>query len=224
MLCNPSMVNQLYNGGMKQRVDPGMAFESQYWQSGMLRVAGIDEAGRGCWAGPVTAGAVILPAALDGIERMKGVRDSKQLSATQREALLPVVKQTAICWSVGWASNVEIDAFGIVPATRLAMRRAIASLSPFPQALLIDAVRLPEVELPQQSMNYGDSLCLSIAAASICAKVYRDRWMVQAEKRFPGYGFLQHKGYGTRQHRQALDDFGPCAIHRFSFRPLEEPR
>ena len=184
-------------------------------------MAGIDEAGRGCWAGPVTAGAVIFPPEVELTARLEGVRDSKQMTHKQRESILPIIQQYALAWAVGWASNVEVDAYGIVPATRLAMSRAIHSLQMMPLALVIDAVKLPEVKLQQQSMKFGDSLSLSIAAASICAKVYRDRWMVKAGERYSDYGFSQHKGYGTKQHQKALKDYGPCELHRFSFRPLK---
>lgn len=201
---------------------PTLDYETTYWKSGLLRVAGVDEAGRGCWAGPVTAAAVILPAS-EGIQNaLVGVRDSKKLTAKQREQLLSVIQEKSLYWGVGWATNVEIDAIGIVPATRLAMVRAITGSMPAPQALLIDAISLPDLEIPQQSMNFGDSISLSIAAASICAKVFRDRWMAQAGQMYSSYGFAQHKGYGTRQHRQALNRLGACPIHRMSFRPLRK--
>lgn len=201
---------------------PTFFYEKEFWKSKILRVAGIDEAGRGCWAGPVTAGAVIFPVEDDLVERLQGVRDSKQMTHKQRESLLPIIQENALTWAVGWASNIEIDALGIVPATRLAMQRAINSLLVMPQALVIDAVKLPDIDLPQHSMNYGDALSMSIAAASICAKVCRDRRMVMAGKQYPGYGFGKHKGYGTKQHRKALAVQGPCELHRFSFRPLKQ--
>lgn len=210
-----------YNCEMAKKQPPTFQFEQAFWQRRLLRVAGVDEAGRGCWAGPVTAGAVIFPADQAINEPLGGIHDSKQLTKKQRESLIPVIQRHALTWAVGWASNVEIDAYGIVPATRLAMRRTIHSLKVSPQALVIDAVKLPVIGLPQHSMKFGDSLSLSIAAASICAKVFRDRWMEQAEERFPGYGFAQHKGYGTKQHRLALNRIGACELHRFSFRPLK---
>lgn len=210
-----------YNCEMVSKQTPTFQFEQAFWQYGLLHVAGVDEAGRGCWAGPVTAGAVIFPADEVIAEQLDGVRDSKQMTHKKRESLLPVIQKQALAWSVGWASNIEIDAYGIVPATRLAMNRAIHSLKVPPQALVIDAVRLPVIDLPQRSMKFGDALSWSIAAASICAKVYRDRWMAQAEERYPGYGFARHKGYGTRQHQQALKTIGPCELHRFTFRPLK---
>ena len=201
---------------------PTLTYEQEFWHHGFNLIAGIDEAGRGCWAGPVTAGAVILPADEGVLKQLTGVRDSKLMTTAQREKLLPVVQRTAVSWAVGWATNVEIDAIGIVPATRLAMKRAVSALSVFPEAALIDAVKLPDLEIPQNSMKFGDRLSLSIAAASICAKVYRDRWMMACDKIYPGYGFAQHKGYGTQHHRKALKEKGACAIHRFSFRPLSE--
>ncbi len=207
---------------MEKKAPPTFQFERRFWERGFAKVAGVDEAGRGCWAGPVTAGAVIFPADESAAGRLAGVRDSKQLTPHQREALLPVIQQNSWSWAAGWATNVEIDAYGIVPATRLAMLRAIRSLLIQPQALLIDAVQLPAVAVPQDSMKFGDALSLSIAAASIIAKVFRDRWMAAADTRYPGYGFSQHKGYGTRQHQQALKDLGASALHRMSFRPLQD--
>jgi ribonuclease HII len=205
---------------MNQKIMTTTSLEQGFWQNGYPLVSGDDESGRGCWAGPVTAGAVILPAEPTISNDLPGVTDSKQLTAKQREMLLPLIQEFAVAWAVGWASNIEIDCLGIVPATRLAMQRAIACLAPPPQALLIDAVTLSAVPLPQQSPKFGDSISLSIAAASICAKVFRDRWMTQADRSYPGYGFAEHKGYGTRQHQAALRASGPCALHRFSFRPL----
>lgn len=204
-----------------RREGPTLENESWFWTRGYRAVAGLDEAGRGAWAGPVYAGAVIF--APQGTEwaALTGVRDSKQLSPVQREAALPVIQATALAWGVGWASAMEIDALGIVPATRLAMGRALAALAVAPDALLIDALRLPEVPLPQHSFPFADALSLTVAAAGIVAKVSRDRWMrEQAEVDFAGYGFGQHKGYGTRQHQEALAARGPCAIHRRKFAPV----
>ncbi|MEE4194288.1 MAG: ribonuclease HII [Anaerolineae bacterium] len=207
---------------MEKKVLPTFQYERQFWDRGLIEVAGVDEAGRGCWAGPVTAGAIIFPADERCASLLAGVRDSKQMSPKQREMLLPVIQQNACTWAVGWATNVEIDAYGIVPATRLAMLRAIESLLVKPQALLIDAVQLFSVAVPQHSMKFGDALSLSIAAASIVAKVFRDRWMMKADNRFPGFGFAQHKGYGTRQHQQALTDRGASVLHRMTFRPIRD--
>jgi ribonuclease HII len=205
---------------MEKGKAPTIQCEHAWWQRSFVRVAGVDEAGRGAWAGPVTAGAVILPQ-IKGLEnQLTGVRDSKQMNARQRDFMLDKIQQVAIAWAVGWATNVEIDMVGILPATRLAMQRAVACLQPAAQVLIIDAVHLPALALPQESMKFGDQLSLSIAAASICAKVYRDRWMQSADSLYPGYGFARHKGYGTRQHQEAMAELGVCELHRFSFRPM----
>lgn len=207
--------------GKRLRVVPTLTTEATFWAQGLARVAGLDEAGRGCWAGPVFAAAVILPQLSDAPAALSGVRDSKQLSALQRETQFAAIAATALAVGVGRAEAAEIDALGIVPATRLAMRRALAALALAPQALIIDALRLPEIALPQQAFPYADALSLSAAAAGIAAKVSRDRWMVEvAEVDFPGYGFAQHKGYGTRQHAAALEQLGVCALHRRSFAPI----
>ena len=200
---------------------PTILFEQAWWQRSFDFVAGVDEAGRGAWAGPVTAGAVILPKEKDLERLLAGVRDSKQMSAHQRDVMLEKVDQVAVAWGVGWASNVEIDMVGILPATRLAMQRAVASLQPSAQVLIIDAVNLPALTLPQESMKFGDQLSLSIAAASICAKVYRDRWMQAADHMYPRYGFACHKGYGTKQHQGAIEELGVCELHRFAFKPMK---
>lgn len=187
------------------------------WRAGFERVAGLDEAGRGAWAGPVVAAAVILPR---HARLPDTVRDSKLLSPAQRETLFPLICQTAVAWGVGQASHIEIDTLGIVPATRLAMTRAIQALTVQPDALLIDAVTLPAVSLRQRVLYHADTLCLSVAAASILAKVTRDRLMVELDGQYPGYGFAAHKGYGTAAHRQALAANGASPIHRLTYRPL----
>ncbi len=187
-------------------------------QAGQALVAGVDEAGRGAWAGPVVAGAVILNPA--DVEVLRAVNDSKQLSPRQRAELYPAIIQHCTAHGLGQASAEEIDAIGIVPATRLAMERAIGVLSPQPAALIIDAVRLPQITLPQAVFNFADCISLSVAAASILAKVTRDYLMIQADGLYPAYGFAQHKGYGTRFHQAALQSMGPCALHRRSFKPI----
>lgn len=200
---------------------PGLAYEQRLWKGGYVRVAGLDEAGRGAWAGPVVAAAVILPpddAALS--QHLLGVRDSKQLTPARRELLLEVIQQHARAWGVGAVPPVGIDELGIVPATRKAMQLALEALSPPADYLLIDYLRLPEVALPQTSMPKGDARILSVAAASIVAKVSRDRMMVELDLAYPGYGLGQHKGYGTAQHRAALEALGPSATHRLSFAPV----
>lgn len=187
-------------------------------------ISGLDEAGRGALAGPVTAGAVILP--LDHPEKLlelAEIDDSKQLSAAKREGFFALITELALTWGVGSASAAEIDAHGILPATRLAMARALQELSPQPTYLLIDGrLRLKAVNLPQQSIIRGDSLSLSIAAASILAKVTRDREMIGHALTFPDFGFERHKGYGTAVHRAAIKIYGPCEIHRRTFAPLKQ--
>jgi ribonuclease HII len=200
---------------------PTLDCETRLWAAGYRYVAGLDEAGRGAWAGPVVAAAVILPPDdPELVQHLEGVRDSKQLTATRREALLEVIQRRVLVWGVGAVSPAEIDALGIVPATRKAMALALRSLSPPADYLLIDYLSLSNLPLPQKSLPKGDARVLSIAAASIVAKVSRDRMMVQLQDRLPGYGFARHKGYGTPQHRAALAKLGPSVVHRLSFAPL----
>ena len=202
------------------RARPGLRHERALQRRGHAHVAGIDEAGRGAWAGPVVAAAVILnPAKVSSLRR---VRDSKQLSPRQRESLFPVVQAACLAWGIGQAGAAEIDALGIVPATRLAMRRAVAGLSLPPDALIFDALQLPDIPLPQRAFNFADSISLSVAAASILAKVTRDRSMAELAAAFPGYGFERHKGYGTQAHQAALRALGACAAHRMTFKPIRE--
>ena len=200
---------------------PTIEVEQAFWQQGFTRVAGLDEVGRGPWAGPVYAAAVVLPNCPDDLEILSDVRDSKRLSARRRELLSEQIVDVALTVGIGAADVDEVDALGIVPATRLAMRRALARLDVPPQALILDALRLPRIALPQRAFPRADAQCLSVAAASIVAKVARDHWMIEtAEVKYPGYGFAQHKGYGTRQHQAALDRLGVCPLHRRSFRPI----
>ena len=199
---------------------PDLEFEKPLWEKGLLYIAGVDEAGRGSWAGPVSAGAVILPEDLGLLDTLSGVRDSKQMTPRQRTIWAERIKEVVMAWGVGFASHAEIDTLGIVPATRLAMQRAIQSLDPIPQHLLIDAVKLNEVKISQSSYKKGDARCLSIAAASVLAKTERDLWMVAAAEEYPDYFFERHKGYGTRAHQKALQSLGPCQIHRKSFAPV----
>jgi len=202
------------------RIDPDLGYEQALWAAGVERVAGVDEAGRGAWAGPVAAGAVILPAHFNPPERLAGVRDSKQMSPRQRALWAVQIRAVALAWGVGMASAEEIDALGIVPATRLAMQRALAQLLPPAQHVLLDALRLPQVALPQQALIKGDARVLSIAAASVLAKTARDALMVELAQQYPGYGLERHKGYGTAAHQAALLALGACAIHRQTFAPL----
>ena len=202
---------------------PDLQEELDLYAAGHIRVAGLDEAGRGAWAGPVSAAAVVLPLRrADLSDRLGGVRDSKQLSPAQRETLLPIILDVAEAVGVGWATPAEVDEWGIVPATREAMGRAVAQLDGQVDALLLDYVRLPDLDLPQRALPKADVRCLSVAAASIVAKVTRDRLMVALDHDFPGYGLARHKGYGTRQHREALAVLGPSPIHRMSWRPVLE--
>ena len=204
-------------------MQPNLDEELELYAAGYTRVAGIDEVGRGAWAGPVYAAAVVLPLErADLLDLLAGVRDSKQLSPAQREVLLPRILQVAKAVGIGWASPAEVDEAGIVAATRRAMACAVASLNGQADALLIDHVRLPDVALPQQAFPKADARCLSVAAASIVAKVTRDRLMVALERDYPGYGFASHKGYGTPAHRTALQRLGPSAIHRMSWRPIRQ--
>ncbi len=201
---------------------PDLSFEIKQWGSGYSRVAGIDEAGRGSWAGPVMAGAVILP--YDDPElpfKLNGVRDSKQMSAIQRERWAVRIREVAIAVACGWAECFEIDEMGILPATRLAMCRALEGLGRSADYLLIDAVKLPMVDIPQTSLIKGDARSLSIAAASIIAKTERDHRMELLEEIIPGYGFARHKGYGTAFHRQALYEKGVSPEHRRTYAPVK---
>ena len=200
-------------------VQPTLDFEFELWQAGVLRVAGIDEAGRGAWAGPVASGAVILPPEPRVLERLAGVRDSKQMTPLQRARWAEEIRAAALAWGTGFASHEEVDVLGILPATRLSMLRALDNLALPPEFLLIDAVRLP-VSLPQCAIIKGDQRSLSIAAASVLAKTARDAFMVEQDRYYPGYEFRLHKGYGTRLHQLALLAQGPCAIHRRSFAPV----
>jgi ribonuclease HII len=186
-------------------------------------VAGIDEAGRGCWAGPVVAAAVVLSeAAVRDPALLAGVDDSKVLSAQRRAGLFERITQQAAGWAVGVVPAHVIDTHGILEATRLAMQVAVLRLPMLPGALLIDAVRLPAWPCAQRAIIKGDALCLSIAAASVVAKVTRDRLMSALDAFDPHYGFAAHKGYGTAAHYAALQAHGPCTQHRRTFRPIAE--
>ncbi len=196
-------------------------------------IAGLDEAGRGCLAGPVVAAAIMLPLLSPPQENggmppgnllscFAGVRDSKQLVARERERLYEVIMQHALAVGIGIGSVEVIDERNILQATKYAMRAALDQLAMAPQALLLDAINLPDVELLQRSIIKGDELCLSIAAASIIAKVTRDRIMIRLHEHYPAYGFAQHKGYGTEAHLAALRQYGATPHHRRSFAPVRE--
>jgi ribonuclease HII len=200
--------------------DPDMVEELALHARGFRLVAGLDEVGRGALAGDVVAGAVILPSDAGVLQRLHGVRDSKQLTPRQRSMLRERIQAEAIAIGLGRVSAQEIDRIGIAPATRQAMRLAVASLDVAPDFLLIDAVRLPDLAIPQKSLIKGDVHCLCIAAASIMAKVFRDTMMKELDQTYPGYGFALHKGYGTAMHCQALRLIHPCPIHRQSYAPV----
>jgi ribonuclease HII len=193
--------------------------------TGARYVVGIDEAGRGALAGPVVAAAVILPLHRpETLRELDGVNDSKQLTPTDRDHFYDLICRHALSFGVGSTPSHIIDEIGIIPANVLAMEQALSALQPAGEYLLIDGrMRLRRVALPQQSIIRGDSLSLSIAAASILAKVSRDRHMIDLEAQFPQYGFARHKGYATPQHLASLAHYGPCAIHRHSFAPIRQP-
>ena len=214
------------------RTDPSLTFEQDLWQGGFRHLAGLDDAGRGALAGPVVVGAVILPddpyllspskKSQDNL--LRGVRDSKQMTPLARESAALRIKQIARRWSVGFASSEEIDSEGIVRATRLAALRAVHDLCLWPEYLLTDLrLVLPQLDFPQTSLVKGDTLCLSIAAASVLAKTARDACMREMDMQVPGYGLGKHKGYGTSAHRLALKHLGYSSIHRKTFVLKESP-
>ena len=188
-------------------------YEAQAWRTGVTLVAGVDEAGRGPLAGPVVAAAVII--APD--RRIKGLADSKVLTPEQRETLFHVISERAVAVGVGIIDQETIDRINILQATRLAMADALARLTVAPDLVITDFVALRDLACPQRNRVDGDARCASVAAASIIAKVTRDRLMLEADRRFPEYGFARHKGYGTPEHLAALDRWGPCPLHRRTF-------
>ena len=192
-------------------------FERQARAQGATHVAGVDEVGRGALFGPVVAAAVILPEKT----RLPGLRDSKQLKVSDRERLATEIHSLALAVSIAEIDAATIDRVNIYQATRLAMRTAVSRLSPAPQHLLIDAMRIDH-PCPQTSITYGDSLSISIAAASVIAKVHRDGLMCQLDAQFPQYGLARHKGYATAEHRAAILQHGPCPLHRKSFAPVAQ--
>jgi len=192
-----------------------LRYEKNAWASGAVMVAGVDEVGRGSLFGPVVAAAVIL----DRDYRIRGLRDSKLLLAERRELLAPRIREHAVAWAVAAVDAARIDQINIYHASRLAMREAVMRLQPAADHLLIDAMRL-DCELPQKAIIHGDALSASIAAASILAKVERDRMMCEWDAVFPEYGLASHKGYSTPQHLAALSEYGPTPLHRQSFAPV----
>ena len=204
------------------KVKPDLARELKLVSTGHRFIAGIDEAGRGALAGPVVAAAVVLPLdRLDLARALSEVRDSKQLTPAARQRCSEEVQEIALSVGIGEASAKEVDDLGLLPATRAAMRRAVQALDPQPSCLLIDHMRIPELDIAQEPVTRGDQSVLSIAAASLVAKVWRDRLMAELAERYDGYGFERHKGYGTERHRQALARLGPCAEHRHSYAPVQ---
>ena len=203
---------------------PDLSFELPLWESGVRYIAGIDEAGRGPLAGPVCAAAVILTPDPSLPQSLQGVRDSKQMLPAQRAFWAETLKRKAASFGIGFASPAEIDRLGILPATLLAVERALARLTIQPEHLLLDHLKLPDRKTPQTSITKGDARSISIAAASILAKTSRDSLMCEMDSRYPAYGFAQHKGYATPAHLRALAETGPCPIHRYSFAPIRHNR
>ena len=188
-------------------------YEGHAWRSGLARVAGLDEAGRGPLAGPVVAAAVVI----DPARRIRGLADSKLLAPERRAELFDVIQTRALAVGVAVVEHDTIDRVNILEATRLAMRGALTRLAVLPELVITDAVALPGLSCPQRNLIDGDFRCATVAAASIIAKVTRDRIMLEADAQFPQYGFARHKGYGTAEHLAALDRLGPCPIHRRTF-------
>ncbi len=198
---------------------PDFAFEDDLAARGFARVAGVDEAGRGPLAGPVTAAAVILPRSFC----CSGLDDSKKLSKKRREELYEEITGNAgVIWAVAFVEPAEIDEINILRATHLAMARAIDALAEKPEIALVDGLPVKGLAIVHEAIVKGDSLSSSIAAASVIAKVTRDRVMAMIGEEFPEYGFIRHKGYGTREHLEALGKHGPCRHHRRSFQPLSQ--
>ncbi len=203
---------------MPPQVGPLARFDREKSGRGRRLLAGVDEAGRGCWAGPVVAAAVILP---DGW-CPEGLDDSKVLTPRQREAFYEKIQASALSWGACAVSSMEIDQTNILRATLAAMARSVARLDPVPDLVLVDGLQVPEVPFSVEALVKGDATSAAIAAASVVAKVLRDRVMTAWDRHYPGYGFASHKGYGAATHRQALERLGPCPLHRFSYRPVAD--
>ena len=216
-----ALLNEIRNRQAKNRTETRrlfrlLTYEREARAQGHVHIAGVDEAGMAPLAGPVVAGAAILPEEF----RPRGLDDSKKLDAETREQLAIEIKQHAIAWGVGLASVEEIDRLNIYHAGLLAMRRAVEALQLVPHCLLVDARTIPGVSMPQIGIIKGDTLSLSIAAASVLAKTHRDALCVELDRRYPGYGFAQHKGYPTPEHFESLNRLGACEAHRRSFAPV----
>jgi ribonuclease HII len=197
------------------RVRATRTIENALRRWGFYRIAGCDEVGRGCLAGPVVAGAVVL----DPDAHIPGLADSKMLSADERERLNDVIQKRALAWSVCFVEPAEIDTLNIHRASLQAMRRAVLAIAPLPDAVLVDAFRIPDLQIAQRGVLHGDRRCAAIAAASIVAKVSRDRQMMTEHTNDPRYGYDRHKGYATAEHRAAVERFGYSSLHRRSFKP-----
>ncbi|WP_141326559.1 ribonuclease HII [Myxococcus sp. AB025B] len=219
LLARRIRARQERNRSEGQRLRHLLRFETELWEQGLVHVAGVDEAGMAPLAGPVVAAAAVLPRSY----RLKGLDDSKKvLDAQKREALAESLKRDVVAWAVGRAEVEEIDQLNIYHAGLLAMRRAVEGLGLKPDYVLVDARTIPECPAPQRGIIKGDSLSMSIAAASILAKTTRDRLMAELDQRYPGYGLADHKGYPTARHVQALREKGVLPIHRRSFGPVKE--
>lgn len=210
-----------------------LMIEQELWNQGYHKVMGCDEAGRGPWAGPIVVGVVCLPHNHPDLTQvLEGVRDSKKMTKRMRARLVDRIKETAVTWGVGSATSEEIDEYKINPATKLALIRALEMAELEPDYLMLDAfpwektviVKTPHMKLdfPYRSIKGGDSLSLTIAAASVIAKVTRDEYMTEIDEKYPDYGFRDHKGYGTAKHRDALKLHGPCKIHRMYYAPVRQ--
>jgi ribonuclease HII len=212
---------------MSAKFSNSFEFELPLWQSGIARVAGVDEAGRGPLAGPVVAAAAILPArwAETGLPaELSGLNDSKQLTEAQREKYFEFITRCGeIEFAVAEVSAAVIDEINILQATHRAMNAALKKLNPLPPHALVDGRPVKTLRVPQTAIVKGDARSFSIAAASVLAKVTRDRQMQEFDRQFPGYGFAEHKGYGTAKHLAAIEQHGACAIHRKTFAPLKRP-
>lgn len=200
---------------------PTFAEEEALAAAGFRYIAGADEVGCGALAGPLMAAAVILPLPLKA-RWLDRVRDSKLLTPAQREKLAPRIRRAAVSFGIGQVSVEFIEHEGLTRARYHAIKSAIAQLSPAPDFILIDYLRLPDISLPQKGVPEGDTRCFSIACASIVAKVARDELMTRLDKSYPGYGLARHKGYGTREHLECLAKKGPCPIHRRTFQPVRD--
>ncbi len=196
---------------------PGLKIEKRLWKKGFHHLGGIDEAGRGALAGPVYAAAVILPNIPKLKKILSGVRDSKEMTIKQRNHFEPLIKEIAQAWGVGFASPNEIDEIGILPATRLAAKRAVEALSLIPDYLITDYLSLPDIGILQEKFIKGDMRSLTIASASVLAKTARDATMILLDEQAPGYELSRNKGYGTKAHRAAIRKLGKSPIHRQSF-------